>query len=167
MCGLERARAEPLENARLGGPYLSIVHHLRVSESHLPSLSNLNQVIEKEYLSTVDAWVFNSETTRQSVENLGGKVGPYVVAYPAGNRFEGIKPEQIFLRASQDRPLQIVFVGSIIRRKGLHTLLGNHHPAPPNAVMPSLPRLIMDVMQGHGCLRGLARTSLPKRSGWG
>jgi glycosyltransferase involved in cell wall biosynthesis len=46
-----------------------------------------------------------------------------VVAYPSGDRFNvNITPDQVRARAAQT-PLKILFVGNMIPRKGLHTLL--------------------------------------------
>lgn len=112
-------RIKPAVNA----PLVSIVHHLRISEQHPRLFRPLYRAVETRYLSTVDAWIYNSQTTRQSVEQVTGGDRPYVVAYPSGSRFEGFSVEQIEQRVKQDRPLQVVFVGSLIRRKGLHTLI--------------------------------------------
>jgi glycosyltransferase involved in cell wall biosynthesis len=47
-----------------------------------------------------------------------------VVAYPAGNRFhQELTQEMIEIRASQEGPLKILFLGNVIPRKGLHILL--------------------------------------------
>ena len=46
-----------------------------------------------------------------------------IVAYPSGDRFNAsITPDQVRARATQT-PLKILFVGNLIPRKGLHTLL--------------------------------------------
>mgnify|MGYP002713063283 CR=1 FL=1 len=118
-------------------PIISIVHHLRSSEKH-PALHNLlYRQIEKTYLRSVDGFIFNSQTTKQVVENLVGQKRPFVVAYPAGDRFQQtITAEGIKLRANQTsevlktsevldapKPLQILFVGNLIPRKGLHNLI--------------------------------------------
>lgn len=106
-------------------PIVSIVHHLRSSEAHPGWLQGLYRRVERRYLRSVDAFIFNSETTRRAVEALSGEEKPYVVAYPAGDRLgEGLPPEAIAARSSRSGPLEIVFVGNVIERKGLHTLLG-------------------------------------------
>ncbi len=47
-----------------------------------------------------------------------------VVAYPAGNRFgPAIGEADLIARAKRPGPLQLLFVGNIIPRKGLHTLI--------------------------------------------
>jgi glycosyltransferase involved in cell wall biosynthesis len=105
-------------------PIISIVHHLRCSESH-PSLRNyLYRWIETRYLKSVDGFIFNSNTTRISVQNLLENEVPWVVAYPAGDQLEAdLTPEDITSRAKQGEPLRILFLGNLIPRKGLVNLL--------------------------------------------
>lgn len=105
-------------------PIVSIVHHLRSSE-YRPAWQNaLYRQIERVYLRSVDGFIFNSQTTQGVVEELVGSRRPAVVAYPAGDRWQiDITPEDIATRARADGPLRILFIGNIIARKGLHTLL--------------------------------------------
>jgi glycosyltransferase involved in cell wall biosynthesis len=107
---------------RLSAPIVSIVHHLRSSEEHPALWLLLYQAIERAYLRSVDAFIYNSKTTRQTVES---GIGPTtaIVAPPSGSRFKGLGKPTIRARARQDRPLRIVYVGNVIERKGLHTLL--------------------------------------------
>jgi glycosyltransferase involved in cell wall biosynthesis len=108
---------------RVSYPILSLVHHLRSSEPARTPLSGFFRWVEKSYLRSVDGFIYNSHTTRAAVEALSGAVKPFVVAYPSGARFEsGLLPPQIKERALRD-PLQILFVGNLIARKGLHTLI--------------------------------------------
>lgn len=128
-------------NGRLKGshiPIISIVHHLRCSELR-PAWQNwLYTLPERQYLHSTDGFIFNSQSTRQTVAALGVKISsasseakPWVVAYPAGDRFEHAMPgsasnlgEAHITRRSQEiGPLRLVFAGSLIPRKGLHTLL--------------------------------------------
>jgi glycosyltransferase involved in cell wall biosynthesis len=103
---------------------ISIVHHLRCSEFHPSWQNEFYSTVEKLYLQSVDGFIFNSQNTRQKVENLVGDQKSRVVAYPAGDRFQpDLAPGLIESRAQQDIPLQILFLGNVIPRKGLHTLL--------------------------------------------
>jgi glycosyltransferase involved in cell wall biosynthesis len=104
-------------------PIISLVHHLRRSELRPKWQNDLYRVVEKKYLQSVDGFIFNSNTTKGVVNSLIGKSRPSVVAYPPTDRFgDAISEEEIKARASQS-PLRILFLGNIIERKGLHTLL--------------------------------------------
>ena len=106
-------------------PIVSIVHHLRISEAQPAWLKIFYRAIERQYLASVDGFIFNSETTRAAVENLLHRAAPNsVVALPAGDRFNpDIDAGQIRVRAKTPGALRIVFVGNLIPRKGLHILL--------------------------------------------
>ena len=105
-------------------PLVSIVHHLRSSEDHPPRLNDLYRRIEKRYLQSLDAFVFNSETTRESVEALLQKKTKNVVATPGGNRLESkLSRAEIQERATAEGTLRLLFVGNLIPRKRLHVLV--------------------------------------------
>lgn len=105
-------------------PVMSIVHHLRSSERHTAWQLAIYRQIEKQYLQTVDGFIFNSETTRVATEKLSGESKPYIVAYPAGNHFlAAVDRTTILARARSAGPLRLLFVGNLIPRKGLHVLL--------------------------------------------
>lgn len=104
-------------------PVISLVHHLRCSELRPKWQNDFYRVIEKKYLQSVDGYIFNSKTTKRVVEELeNGK--PSIIAYPPTDRFwdKSISEEEIRARAKSDK-LRILFLGNIIYRKGLHTLL--------------------------------------------
>ena len=104
-------------------PIISLVHHLRCSELRPKWQNAFYRVIEKKYLQSVDGFVFNSLTTQNVVHTLIGNGKPYTIAYPPTDRFgEAISEEEITSRAKMN-PLRILFLGNVIERKGLHTLL--------------------------------------------
>ena len=105
-------------------PIISIVHHLRSSEAR-PGWQNwLYRHVEQRYLTSVDGFIFNSQTTRQVVQSLIGSSQPHIVAPPAGDRFtQVLSPQQIEARSQPPGPLRLLFVGNLIPRKGLHVLL--------------------------------------------
>ena len=76
----------------------------------------------------MDGFIFNSLTTQRTVNSVLESRGeesskPSVVAFPPTDRFgEAISKNEIVERA-QSEPLRILFVGNLIERKGLHTLL--------------------------------------------
>lgn len=108
----------------VGYPLLSIVHHLRISEQHPAVWMPFYRWIERAYLNTVDGFVFNSQTTRRAVEALLGRQVAGIVATPAGDRFASrLSVQDICARAAAAGSLSILFVGNLIARKGLDTLL--------------------------------------------
>ena len=104
-------------------PIISLVHHLRCSELRPKWQNALYRIVEKKYLQSVDGFIFNSQTTRGVVNDLMIDEKPSFVAYPPTDRFgEAISVEEIRSRA-QNEPFKILFLGNIIERKGLRTLL--------------------------------------------
>ena len=113
---------------RIHYPVLSIIHHLRCSEQRPAWQNRFYRWVERRYLASVDGYIFNSQTTRQVVQNLVGADGirplPGLVACPAGDRFNPhITPEILQQRALQPGPLRLFFLGNLIPRKGLHILI--------------------------------------------
>ena len=106
-------------------PYavISLVHHLRCSELRPEWQNAFYRWIEKKYLQSVDGFIFNSKTTKQAVNNLLEGRKPSVLAYPPTDRFsETISENEVIERAKSDE-FRILFLGNVIERKGLHTLL--------------------------------------------
>ncbi len=104
-------------------PVISLVHHLRCSELRPKWQNDFYRVIEKRYLQSVDGFIFNSKTTQRVVNNLVGSSKPNIVAYPPTDSFgQLISEKEIIERAKRDE-FRILFLGNVIYRKGLHTLL--------------------------------------------
>ena len=106
-------------------PVISLVHHLRSSEQR-PAWQNwFYRIIEKRYLYSVDGFIFNSKTTKSVVHNLmETRKKPSIVAFPPSNRFgTPLTKDEAIARAQKPGPLRILFLGNVIHRKGLHTLL--------------------------------------------
>ncbi|MEM7331257.1 MAG: glycosyltransferase family 4 protein [Chloroflexota bacterium] len=104
-------------------PIISIVHHLRIDEQHLALWQPLYQAVERRYLRSIDGFIFNSQTTKQGVQQLVGDKRPSVVAQPAGDRFAPLSKTAVLQKTQQDGPLKLLFVGNVTPRKGLHTLI--------------------------------------------
>jgi glycosyltransferase involved in cell wall biosynthesis len=105
-------------------PIVSLVHHLRASEQRPAWQNRFYRLVEKRYLQSVDGFIFNSKTTKRVVSSLIGDARPAIVAYPPTDRFgASISDSFVAARAAESTPLQILFLGNVIARKGLHTLL--------------------------------------------
>jgi glycosyltransferase involved in cell wall biosynthesis len=111
-------------------PVISLVHHLRCSEQRPAWQNAFYRIVERRYLRSVDGFIFNSGTTRGVVQALVGSGTPNLVAFPPTDRFgNGLSAEDaeaaewIHARSSEDSPLRLLFIGNVIPRKGLHTLL--------------------------------------------
>lgn len=116
-------------------PIISLVHHLRSSEDH-PKLQNIiYALVERTYLRSVDGFIFNSKTTQQEVYNLIGTGKPSVIAHPPIDRYVRVFSESaVTERAMQSGPLRMLFLGNLIPRKGLSTLITAISNLPSNSV---------------------------------
>jgi glycosyltransferase involved in cell wall biosynthesis len=109
---------------RLSHPVVAIVHHLRCRERHPAFIGWLYREVEKRYLASVDGFLCVSRTTETDVAALVGRARPRVLASPGRDGLPGgLTSEEITVRATAPGPLNLIFVGNLIPRKGLHTLL--------------------------------------------
>lgn len=121
-------------------PIISLVHHLRCSELRPKWQNDFYRIIEKKYLQSVDGFIFNSQTTKNVVNSLLNRKGdpsqtrnlhnhkgrvalPSIVAYPPTDRFGETISEAEIIERSKVKELKIIFLGNVMKRKGLHTLL--------------------------------------------
>jgi glycosyltransferase involved in cell wall biosynthesis len=108
-------------------PLVAVVHHLRADEEHPLPLQPLYRWVEQCYLRTLDAAVYNSETTRCAVTNLAKQHLPGVVALPAADHLAPPPSAQIYdlieQRIRTSDSLRLLSVGTVMPRKGLHHLL--------------------------------------------
>jgi glycosyltransferase involved in cell wall biosynthesis len=103
---------------------VALVHHLLCSEPRPRWYTMFFTFVERIFLVSVDGFIHNSKTTQQSVASLVGHNRPQVIAYPAGNRFETtLSKEAISKRTQCAGPLDLLFMGIVIPRKGLLPLL--------------------------------------------
>ncbi len=104
-------------------PIISLVHHLRCSELRPKWQNDGYCTVEKKYLQSVNGFIFNSQTTKGVVNNLLKHTKPSVTAYPPTDRFGVLISEDEIKKRAARQPLQILFLGNVMERKGLHTLL--------------------------------------------
>ncbi len=108
-------------NRRIEAPTVALLHML-ASRARTGIARRAVRRIEGRFLSGVDAAIYNAETTRRDAAPLGAP-GRSVVAPPAGDRFAPeISVAAIRERASE-RPLDVTFLGNVVERKGLDTLV--------------------------------------------
>ena len=107
---------------RVSYPIVAIVHHLRSQENRSELANAFYRMIERRYLMSVDGFIFNSRTTLGTVEALVGPVAQGVVAYPAGDRLAHIRGRLADSETAPHGRLNLLFVGNVIPRKGLHIL---------------------------------------------
>ncbi|NBB86076.1 MAG: glycosyltransferase [Bacteroidetes bacterium] len=113
-------------------PIISIVHHLRASEQHPDLAQLLYRPVERQYLESVDGFIFNSHATKDAVYDLAPSVrsDPYTVAWPGRPEVHDERPAPTGSSAT-DRVV-LLFVGSIIERKGLRELAYALQDIPPD-----------------------------------
>jgi glycosyltransferase involved in cell wall biosynthesis len=111
--------------ARARYPIVTIVHLLRSSEETAATrLRGWYSAVERRYLATVDAALYNSETTRRAVEALLGRGLPGVIAYPGGDHLAGDCSEtELAARARATGPLRILSIANVLPGKGLCVLI--------------------------------------------
>jgi len=103
-------------------PWVALVHHLAWLEDWKPTRDTARKKsTERRFLSLMDAFVFNSENTRQTVAELRGPGAPF-------------RPSQVNFPPLTDAPApasppveptenQLLFLGNLTPRKNLHGLL--------------------------------------------
>ena len=105
-------------------PIVSLIHHLRSSELRPKWQNYLYRVVEKKYLQSVDAFIFNSKTTEKVVSGFIEGTRPSILAFPPTDRFgDKVVSEDTIRDRAESYELRILFLGNVIYRKGLHTLL--------------------------------------------
>jgi len=112
MTELEQERATHPE------PWVALVHHLAWLEPAPPNpLADSQKQLERRFLALMDAQIFNSDQTRQTVRDLCGvdKIKPSVVCRPPAS---GAAPQPF-----REFSGRLLFLANLIPRKNLHGLI--------------------------------------------
>lgn len=114
-------------------PIVSLVHLLKTSRTTLRPLNLFYGRIERSYLRNLDGMIFTSQTTRRNIAEMFRGLPAHVVAPPGGDRFEKVRlgVREVTARAYRGN-LRLLYVGALIPRKGLHTIIramANHPSA--------------------------------------
>lgn len=109
---------------RSSTPIVSIVHQVLCRQPRGRWSNLAYRLVERGYLQTADAFIFNSAATRDQVRQLVGKTLPHCVARPAGSRLGTLSSQGLIAEKSrQGGPLELLFVGHLSPVKGLPALL--------------------------------------------
>ena len=105
-------------------PLVGLIHLLRCSEPHPAAARRYYQMIERGYLGGLDGWICNSHDTADLVARVSRRALPAVVAYPGRDHWSlPLGAPGSGSVSGKQRPPHILYVGNLIRRKGLHVLL--------------------------------------------
>jgi len=106
------------------GRIVALLHHPLSAEARAEWVNRLYARVERAYFAGVDAVVCTSDATRSALARLAQPDLPSLAAPPGRDHLRGeLDEETIRRRAQEPGPLQILFLGNLIPRKGLDTLL--------------------------------------------
>jgi len=137
---LQDALAHPsffLMNRRLrerrAVPIIAIVHQVMSSQPRSLWTNRFFRGIEALYFSSVDGFIFNSDTTKGLVQQMVGSGKPCVVSRPGGDRLGRIQnADAVGARARRGKGLNLVFLGNVTPVKGLYPLIETLAQLPPD-----------------------------------
>jgi glycosyltransferase involved in cell wall biosynthesis len=146
-------------------PIVAVVHQVLCRQPRNILLNRIYQAIEKRYLESVDALIFNSDTTRRTVAALVDDRRPSIVASPAGNRLGQLPSvDLIGSRARENGPLRLIYVGNLLPQKGLLPLIkGLSHLAHEIWHLTVVGSLKMDARYTRAIKQLIARRELSRQ----
>jgi glycosyltransferase involved in cell wall biosynthesis len=101
-------------------PILSIVHNLSCQVAMSVSGRRIHAKSEREYLSSVDGFIFNSQATRSAVERLLGHPVRSCVAPPGKDH---LRSGDVVSRDFDENVLNVIYIGNLLPYKGLDILI--------------------------------------------
>ena len=127
-----------LANRRIDAPVVALVHMIawraRSATGRGPDAADAVErarsalarrwaaAVERLFLRSVDAAVYNAEETRRDAAGLGGP-RRCAVAPPAGDRFDPVVAGSEIRDRARGGPLEVTFLGNVVPRKGLDVLV--------------------------------------------
>jgi glycosyltransferase involved in cell wall biosynthesis len=117
-----------LQNGRLravsNGPVVALLHQVLSCQPRKYWRNTVYRVVEKQYLKSVDACIFNSRTTRDAARARGAVACPHIIARPAGDRLGSLySADPIGARSREKGPLRLLFLANVLPLKGLDRLI--------------------------------------------
>ncbi|OKY78355.1 MAG: Glycosyltransferase, RfaG family [Candidatus Methanohalarchaeum thermophilum] len=97
---------------------VSIVHHLGYLSDRCKFRKKLHKQIEKNYIKTVDNYIFNSKSTKKTVQNIKKDIKKDVIAYPGKDNFN----YETKYHMTREK-IKLLFVGNILPHKCLDILI--------------------------------------------
>lgn len=105
-------------------PVVALLHQVLSSQPRKNWQNAVFRVVEKRYLQSVDACIFNSRTTRDAASAAGAGAYPTIIARPAGDRLGSVHSfDAITARSREKGPLRLLFLANVLPHKGLHRLI--------------------------------------------
>jgi glycosyltransferase involved in cell wall biosynthesis len=107
-------------------PLVSLVHHLMTDEEHPQLMHLVYKATERLYFSGINGVLANTHVTLSRVREVSHRELPAMVAWPGGS-LPGPPLQRTALndRLKRQRPLHILFVGNLIERKLVTTLISS------------------------------------------
>jgi len=117
-----------------GIPVAGLVHLFSAYANQPLHRRLLLRYTERAYINTVNGLILNSNNSLQQAKSLigGNNMPPHLVAVPAGNNFGNVQIPETAKLTSKSAPLKLLYVGNVIRQKGLHLILHAMQRLPKN-----------------------------------
>lgn len=103
-------------------PFITIVHHLRSSETRSAWSNRLYAMVESQYLKSIDGIIANSHSSAQAALHLAGRDLPVHISAPGRSDKERTADQKV-PESSRRKTVRLLTIAQWIPRKGLHDLV--------------------------------------------